>query len=430
MKKNAILEKIALPVTAAASMAALLLPGYYMQANWGTLGLVASEVLLLIVAVLSVVIFNGSLKGAFPFNKISLRSVFGSLLTFAGGYILMISATIVVYYFFPEDFVKVQESLAHVIDSDSMLVSMAVVALTPAICEESLFRGALRYFSGWMKNIYLRSLVIGILFGIFHMNPIRFVPTAILGVVLTFIALKTDNMIYPMLLHFTNNALSVLSSFVSGTEAASEMAYIPKTAVASYITICAAAPLLIHAGSRLMDPKGEGYLKYVKGGADEKTRGIRKRRAVAFICALAFFITGTTLMYSEMTSRRPALKTAFTRSVNCDTSYDSLSFSINEDNVYIFSCSISNYRGLIEMQVLDEKGEVIEREIFKDINAQWQYYLTKGDYSIKLIYHIADLWDFCRENDLGYTREGDLIELHMDGDLSEYTEVSVDIKIQ
>nr|MCR4722448.1 CPBP family intramembrane metalloprotease [Eubacteriales bacterium] len=243
MKKNAILEKLALPVTAAVSMAALLLPGYYMQRNWGTLGLVASEVLLLIVAVLSVIVFNGSLKGAFPFGRITLRSVFGSLLTFAGGYILMISATIIVYYFFPEEFLRVQESLSHVIDSDSLLLSLAVIALTPAICEESLFRGALRYFSRWMKNVYLISLIVGILFGIFHMNPIRFVPTAILGMILTFIAVKTDNLLLPMFLHFANNALSVLNSFVSGAEAASEMVTIPKTAVASYITICAAAPL-------------------------------------------------------------------------------------------------------------------------------------------------------------------------------------------
>lgn len=430
MKKNAILEKLALPVTAAVSMAALLLPGYYMQRNWGTLGLVASEVLLLIVAVLSVIVFNGSLKGAFPFGRITLRSVFGSLLTFAGGYILMISSTIIVYYFFPEEFLRVQESLSHVIDSDSLLLSLAIVALTPAICEESLFRGALRYFSRWMKNVYLISLIVGILFGIFHMNPIRFVPTAILGMILTFIAVKTDNLLLPMFLHFANNALSVLNSFVSGAEAASEMVTIPKTAVASYITICAAAPLLIHAGSCLMDPKGERYLKYVKGGTDEKTKDKRIRRAVAFICAIVFFIAGNTLMYSEMTNRKPSLKTAFTRRVNCDTPYDSLSFSISEDNVYIFSCTISNDRGLIEMQVLDATGEIIEREIFRDINAQWQYYLTKGDYSIKVIYHIADLWDFCKENDLSYTKEGDLIELHMDGDLKEYTEVSVDIKIQ
>ena len=51
----------------------------------------------------------------------------------------------------------------------------------------------------------------GIIFGLFHGSVWRFLPTAILGGVLTYIMLETENMFYPALFHFTNNFLPLFS---------------------------------------------------------------------------------------------------------------------------------------------------------------------------------------------------------------------------
>lgn len=88
----------------------------------------------------------------------------------------------------------------------SPLLTVALIALMPAVCEEMYFRGMMQ---GMLRN-YLRPLVlclsIGIAFGLFHMSVFRIVPTAILGILLGTIVLKTGSIFPAMLLHFSHNA--------------------------------------------------------------------------------------------------------------------------------------------------------------------------------------------------------------------------------
>ena len=84
------------------------------------------------------------------------------------------------------------------------------VAVLPAICEELAFRGIL--LSGLKRKLRPAALVvvIGIIFGLFHMSLFRIAPTAALGMVLTAIAIMTGSVLPGMLLHAGNNALGVI----------------------------------------------------------------------------------------------------------------------------------------------------------------------------------------------------------------------------
>src|SRR5204862_4024202 len=84
------------------------------------------------------------------------------------------------------------------------------VALLPAFCDELEFRGML--LSGLKRRLRPATLgvVIGIIFGLFHMSLFRIAPTAALGMVLTAIALMTGSIFPGMLLHAGNNALGVI----------------------------------------------------------------------------------------------------------------------------------------------------------------------------------------------------------------------------
>ena len=53
-------------------------------------------------------------------------------------------------------------------------------------------------------------VVIGVIFGFFHMTLFRIAPTAALGMILTAIALMTGSIFPGMLLHARNNALGVI----------------------------------------------------------------------------------------------------------------------------------------------------------------------------------------------------------------------------
>jgi sodium transport system permease protein len=82
-------------------------------------------------------------------------------------------------------------------------------ALLPAVCEELAFRGILLY--GLRKRFHpvVRCLVVGIVFGIFHYTLFRIAPTALLGVIITAIAMMTGSVLPGMLFHAVNNAFAI-----------------------------------------------------------------------------------------------------------------------------------------------------------------------------------------------------------------------------
>ena len=109
---------------------------------------------------------------------------------------------------------EVVEGMRHLVaPSDGgrgTLLTLFLMALTPAICEEALFRGPI------LRGLRTRlppagaAILTGLLFGIYHADPWRLVPTAILGVALSGIALASDSIIPAMVAHFVNNACLIL----------------------------------------------------------------------------------------------------------------------------------------------------------------------------------------------------------------------------
>ena len=88
-----------------------------------------------------------------------------------------------------------------------------VVAFTPAIVEELLFRGLI-------QNCFERRLVplraaiwTSVIFGLFHFNPFQIVPLIILGVFFGVLRMRSRSMIIAMTVHFLNNALAVVVTY-------------------------------------------------------------------------------------------------------------------------------------------------------------------------------------------------------------------------
>ena len=93
--------------------------------------------------------------------------------------------------------------------SRGLVLSLALIALTPAICEEALFRGPiLRGFAGGLPRL-TSAVLTGVLFGLFHLDLWRLLPTAMLGIGLSLVALETGSIVPAMLMHFVNNATLV-----------------------------------------------------------------------------------------------------------------------------------------------------------------------------------------------------------------------------
>ncbi len=88
---------------------------------------------------------------------------------------------------------------------------VAVFALTPAIHEELLFRGAIQ--GGLARELSWRRIVLwqALLFGLAHASVYRFVPTAAIGAVLALSVLRTGSLFPAMALHFLYDAILLLS---------------------------------------------------------------------------------------------------------------------------------------------------------------------------------------------------------------------------
>lgn len=91
------------------------------------------------------------------------------------------------------------------------LLMVAVVAVTPAICEEAIFRGwLLSSLRGRVKPWVAVGLT-AVIFGVFHLSIYRFLGTASLGLLMGWMVWQTRSIWPAVLYHLLNNACSVLS---------------------------------------------------------------------------------------------------------------------------------------------------------------------------------------------------------------------------
>lgn len=93
-----------------------------------------------------------------------------------------------------------------------LVLVLFTIAASPAICEELLFRGAI--LSGMRQRLspLPAILLVGVLFGIFHVSIYRILPTSLLGIMLTYVAVRSGSVFPGMLCHFLINASAVLVS--------------------------------------------------------------------------------------------------------------------------------------------------------------------------------------------------------------------------
>lgn len=105
---------------------------------------------------------------------------------------------------------------SHSIFEASFIV--VVVAIVPAICEETFFRGfVLNSFRLKYKPLW-SALITGLFFGLYHFNPYGLVPLVALGVYFGFAAYTSNSIFVPMALHFLNNFFAVVLFLAVGNE--------------------------------------------------------------------------------------------------------------------------------------------------------------------------------------------------------------------
>ena len=187
----------------------VLYAGGILQLKFGLAGVFGTQMILLFVPLAVVLYTKKDIRMTYGFQKTGAAGFVGAFFVILG----MIPINIVVSYIlsslFPAGAESVETMFSTIMGGNAVSV-LFVTAVTPAVCEEMLFRGFI-YHS--MKARYRVSVAIGItavLFGIYHMSLIRFIPTALAGLIFCCVVYKTGSIYSSMMMHFINNAFNVL----------------------------------------------------------------------------------------------------------------------------------------------------------------------------------------------------------------------------
>jgi sodium transport system permease protein len=187
-----------------------------LQIGFGETGLLISQVFLLFLPALLFL----RLGGYHAPRTLSLRApkrwgLLAGLLIIAGGTPLVWFLTWLQGFFLPmpQEFL---EGMADFLQAESLgriLWLLMLVAMTPAVCEEVLFRGV--FLSGIRRRMTpFRAVVLnGIVFGAFHVpfaTVYRLLPSATLGMLLAWVVLRTRSIWPAVFMHFVNNGSIVI----------------------------------------------------------------------------------------------------------------------------------------------------------------------------------------------------------------------------
>jgi uncharacterized protein len=100
--------------------------------------------------------------------------------------------------------------LSHITTFKDYLISVVVMALGPAIFEETFFRGGMQNLLWqWTRKPWLAIIITSIVFSAIHFSYYGFIPRVALGVVLGLLYYYSGNLWLSILGHFFNNALVV-----------------------------------------------------------------------------------------------------------------------------------------------------------------------------------------------------------------------------
>lgn len=95
-----------------------------------------------------------------------------------------------------------------------LLFNIFMIALLPAIGEEFFFRGIFqRLFCEWTKSAHAGIFISAFLFSSFHLQFYGFLPRLILGIMLGYFLVWSKSLWLPILAHFINNLLAVLTYY-------------------------------------------------------------------------------------------------------------------------------------------------------------------------------------------------------------------------
>lgn len=194
-------------------MFAYLYLGSVLEMKYGFGGIIGIQMIIFVLPLLYVLYTKRSILQTYSFRKTKLMNFVAALFMGCGTMLIGIILTSFVSMLFPTEAEMFSSGLMNELMSDNELLTFAVVALTPAVCEEMLFRGFLFSAFRGKHKIVVSVLLTAVIFGVYHMSIVRFFTTALLGAALAVIVYYSDSIFPAMMMHAINNGIAVLQMY-------------------------------------------------------------------------------------------------------------------------------------------------------------------------------------------------------------------------
>lgn len=177
-------------------------------------GLLITEYLIILAPTVLYLKFKGySIKDNLRLNKISFRQ--GILVVF----IIIFSYPIAVFFNFIgitilNTFTQLRPNPVPIPSTiQEFLLGFFVIAFTPGICEEAMFRGLI--MSSYKKFGKRKAIIYSaILFGVFHFNAQNLLGPIYLGLILGIIAYRTNSLFSTIIGHTVNNTIALVIGYL------------------------------------------------------------------------------------------------------------------------------------------------------------------------------------------------------------------------
>lgn len=100
----------------------------------------------------------------------------------------------------------------------SLLFTISMLALTPAICEEILFRGFVQRQAERRLGAWGGILFSGIIFGFYHLRLTQAIPLSLLGIFMAWLTWRTRSLWPAIIVHLLNNSFAAVLGKMASKE--------------------------------------------------------------------------------------------------------------------------------------------------------------------------------------------------------------------
>lgn len=179
-------------------------------------GLVVSEFAFIVAPAFLYTLWNRySISRTFRIVPISFKTVIITIIIATAAFVLVGIVAAFQEMIFPhsEDYQEIWQAVLEEFHQIPLIITLFLVSILPGTCEELLFRGFLLHGMRKKCSDGTAIIIVGFLFGAFHLDPYRFLPVSLLGILFGYMVIKTGSLFTGIVAHSTNNAIAILLSY-------------------------------------------------------------------------------------------------------------------------------------------------------------------------------------------------------------------------